>query len=37
MTKWTILALCALILTATACKSPSGSRQYIPGQGWKNN
>lgn len=37
MTKWMLLALCAMILTLTACKSPSGSREYIPGRGWKSN
>jgi len=31
-----ILVLAALA-GASGCKSPSGSREFIPGQGWKTN
>ena len=38
MKNWLMLALCALILvTTTACRSTSGSREYIPGRGWVPN
>lgn len=29
-----IVSLTATLLLATACKSKSGSREFIPGQGW---
>ena len=29
-----IAALAATILSATACKTNEGSREYIPGRGW---
>jgi hypothetical protein len=33
-----ILALAAVVLvTATGCKSHSGSREYTPGKGWQQN
>jgi len=31
-----ILLLVALVITA-GCKTHSGSREYIPGKGWKQN
>jgi hypothetical protein len=33
-TFWILLLACMAIL-GTGCKSDSGSREYIPGKGWK--
>ena len=35
MKKWMLVALCLLIVTGAACRSPSGDREYIPGRGWE--
>lgn len=32
-----LLALAALLAGVTGCKNHSGSREYIPGKGWKQN
>jgi hypothetical protein len=37
MKKFILLMWVALALAASGCKSSSGSREYIPGQGWKLN
>ncbi len=35
--KLLIVALGALLIVMAGCKSKSGSREYIPGKGWKAN
>jgi hypothetical protein len=32
-----LLALAAAVLLASACSTPPGSREYIPGKGWVPN
>ena len=32
-----LLLLLAALVGASGCKSSSGSREYLPGQGWKTN
>ena len=35
MTKYLLLLLTALVLVSAGCCSHSGSREFVPGQGWK--
>jgi len=32
-----LLLLLAVLLAPTGCRSPSGSREFIPGKGWVPN
>jgi hypothetical protein len=32
-----VLLLGLIVVGATACKSHSGSREFIPGKGWQKN
>ena len=32
-----LLAVAALLIAASGCENPSGSREYIPGKGWVPN
>jgi hypothetical protein len=32
-----LFALLALLAGASGCKNSSGSREYVPGKGWKQN
>jgi hypothetical protein len=32
---WTVVAAVLLLAGATGCKSSSGSREFIPGKGWR--
>lgn len=33
---FTLILLAAVLLAVAGCKSHSGSREFIPGQGWKH-
>lgn len=37
MKKYLLLLVATLVLASAGCRSHSGSREYIPGQGWKYN
>lgn len=32
-----LIALVALLAGTSGCKNSSGSREYVPGKGWKQN
>ncbi len=37
MKSWLLLLLVAVVLVSAGCRSPSGSREFIPGKGWVPN
>jgi hypothetical protein len=37
MTKYLLLIVLAVVVAGTGCKTKSGSREFIPGKGWKSN
>jgi len=37
MIRMFLLALVAALLATTGCKTHEGSREYTPGQGWRQN